>query len=552
MSALFDERLGRASDWAQRAVDQHWLQPSDIRELTALETRNPAALFEPGHHRPLVAAFFGGTGVGKSSLLNRLAGQPVARTGVERPTSREVSIYLHESIQIRGLQDQLPLGEVRIARHHDPAARQIMWVDMPDIDSVEQHNRELVLNWLPHIDVLIYVVSPERYRDDKGWRLLGEHSGDHAWLFVLNQWDRGQAVQFEDFKRLLGTAGLRNPIVLRTDCRPLAAERTEDDFAELQRLLREISERHVMSQLEARAEQTRLAGLRQALNQCLERLGLREGYGGLLPDWEGIWSAAEKDLLAGLEWPMQTAVTIFTGRDANPLSRSLDLTQAPATEPAGTPSLLWDAWAEGRVRDALSQLVVAAGNRGLPVLPFKNALADWPVMTGQRVLGQGQLMLRQALAKPGNSVQRLALKIAGLLAVLLPLGAIGWATYQVVKGYYESAMQHLNYLGTDFAVHSLLLIGLSWLLPWFAYTRLKPSVEKSALKGLRAGVAAALAGAGEEVKSRLGEAERRRDTVIGEGREILEGTRLPAGDSRPGDRLPELLGRMVPETLPKP
>ena len=547
MPSPFDERLSRARDWAQRAVDQHWLQPSDIRELTALEARNPASLFEPGSHRPLVAAFFGGTGVGKSSLLNRLAGQPVARTGVERPTSREVSVYLHESIQISGLQHHFPLGEVRIARHHDPTARQIMWVDMPDIDSVEQHNRELVLNWLPHIDVLIYVVSPERYRDDKGWQLLREHGGDHAWLFVLNQWDRGQAVQLDDFKRLLGTAGLRDPLVLRTDCRPLAAERAEDDFTELQGLLREISERHVMSQLEARAEQARLEGLQRALNHCLERLGLREGYDELQPDWEDIWSAAEKDLLAGLEWPMQTAVATFTGREANPLSRSLDLTQAPATGPAETRALLWDEWAEGRVRDALSQLVVAAGNRGLPVLPLKNALEDWPGMTGQRVLGQGQLMLRQSLAKPGNSVQRLALKIAGLLAILLPLGAIGWATYQVVKGYYESALQHLDYLGTDFAVHSLLLIGLSWLLPWFAYTRLKPSVEKSALKGLRAGVIAALAGAGEEVRLQLGEAERRRDIVIGEGREILEGTMELAGASQPAGRLPELLGRMVPE-----
>src|SRR5512137_2909472 len=98
MPKPFDDLLRSARDWAQRAVDQHWLQPSDLRELTALESRSPGALFEPGSHRPLVAAFFGGTGVGKSSLLNRLAGQPVARTGVERPTSREVSVYLHDSI----------------------------------------------------------------------------------------------------------------------------------------------------------------------------------------------------------------------------------------------------------------------------------------------------------------------------------------------------------------------------------------------------------------------------------------------------------------------
>ena len=48
---------------------------------------------------------------------------------------------------------------------------------MPDFDSIDQNNRHLVLEWLPHIDVLIYVVSPERYRDEKAWRLLFAEGG---------------------------------------------------------------------------------------------------------------------------------------------------------------------------------------------------------------------------------------------------------------------------------------------------------------------------------------------------------------------------------------
>jgi Uma2 family endonuclease len=43
----------------------------------------------------------------------------------------------------------------------------------------------------PHIDVLVYVVSPERYRDNKAWQLLLAEGGKHAWIFVLNQSDRG-------------------------------------------------------------------------------------------------------------------------------------------------------------------------------------------------------------------------------------------------------------------------------------------------------------------------------------------------------------------------
>ena len=523
--AGFEEILTSARTWAQDSVDRHWLRPSDIQPLARLESRGPGSLFDPGSHRPLVAAFFGGTGVGKSSLLNRLAGQAVARTGVERPTSREVSLYAHESVQISHLPRDFPLDQVRIARHPDSEARQVLWVDMPDIDSVEAHNRELVLSWLPHIDVLIYVVSPERYRDDKGWRLLREHGGDHAWAFVMNQWDRCQAVQLEDFRRLLGLAGFRDPIVLRTDCRPNSIGPKSDDFAELQRLLREISERHVMSQLEFRAEQVRLLGLRDAVRDVLERLGPEEGYAALRPAWEALWATTQADLLSGLDWSLQCVATAFASREANLLARSMDLTKLAedsARPPAPSETLLWDLWAEGRVGDALAEWVVAAGQRGLPVPPLKARLDHWPAETGKQVLRQGQLMLRQALARPGGGLRRFLLKLMGGLSVLLPLGALGWASFHVVKGYYESAAQHLDYLGTDFAIHSLLLITLAWLLPWFAQLRLKPSLEKSALTGLRAGVDSALATVGVRILASLEEADTERRDLIASGRSLLE------------------------------
>lgn len=548
MPHAFDELLQSTLDWGQRAVDEHWLHPQDIREINALEARNPGSLFEPGTHRPLVAAFFGGTGVGKSSLLNRLAGQAVARTGVERPTSREVSLYLHESVHISRLPNDFPLDRVRIAQHHDADARQVLWVDMPDIDSVEQHNRELVLEWIPHIDVLIYVVSPERYRDDKGWRLLQEYGGDHAWLFVMNQWDRGQNVQLEDFQRLLGRAGFTDPVVLRTDCRENVMERKSDDFLELQNLLRAISEQHVMGQLETRAQQSRIQGLMLATDEALARLGQTATYQELNEEWEKIWGTAQKDLLAGLEWPMQSTAAVYSGNEANPLTRQLELVSShePEQKRVQPKAVLWDDWAEGRVRDAIGQLVVEAGQRGLPIIPFRNQLDAWPAETGKQVLNRGQLMLRQALAQPGNGLQRANLKLMGSLAVILPLAALSWASYQVVKGYYDSATAHTNYLGTDFAVHSLLLIGLAWLLPWFAYRQLRPSVERSALKGLRAGVSSALAAIGEQISTEFTKTDEARDRFMEEARSLRKQASELLSEMPSGGRLPNLLARMLP------
>jgi predicted GTPase len=84
---------------------------------------------------------------------------------------------------------------------------------MPDFDSTEKSNQQLVLEWLPHIDVLVYVVSPERYRDNKAWQLLLAEGGKHAWIFVLNQSDRGEVEQYQDFINQLHKAGFNNPIV---------------------------------------------------------------------------------------------------------------------------------------------------------------------------------------------------------------------------------------------------------------------------------------------------------------------------------------------------
>lgn len=554
MPHSFDQLLKTAKDWAEQAAAEAWLSHGDIHSLTELENRTPASLFEAGTHRPLVAAFFGGTGVGKSTLLNRLAGQPIARTGVERPTSREISVYLHESIQLRNLPRHFPLEQVRIAYHHDERRRQVLWIDMPDIDSIEQHNRELVLEWLPHIDVLIYVVSPERYRDDKGWRLLQAHGGEHAWLFVINQWDRGHPAQYEDFGKLLVKGGFQDPIILRTDSRETAAHKKDDDFERLQGFLQEMADRHVIQQLEIRAEALRLDALHAALSGCLAKLGDERGYEGLQADWTAAWKDTRDELMKGLEWPIQSVARAFVGHEVNPLRRSVDLTRDAApetrTESPEPRPVLWDDWAASRLRDTLDRLLVEAGNRGIPVLPLKAGLDPVFEESGRMVLNEGQRSLRQALANPGNAVQRVMLKLSGGLAVILPLLALSLVSYQVVKGYYESALRHLDYLGVDFAIHSGLLIALSWLLPFFVYRKLKPSAERTAIKGLRAGIGLALDRIGEQVAERLARSEQRREKVVEEGRRLAE---LAATAAKPeAYPSPGLLERVLPAPVPHP
>jgi GTPase SAR1 family protein len=111
MAYEYSELLAQAQVWASDAIAQGYLKQSDAQALLMLDQRSPEQLFATDNSacRPLIVAFIGGTGVGKSSLLNRLAGQAVAKSGVERPTSREVTLYHHQSLHLQHLPGSLPL-----------------------------------------------------------------------------------------------------------------------------------------------------------------------------------------------------------------------------------------------------------------------------------------------------------------------------------------------------------------------------------------------------------------------------------------------------------
>ena len=528
MDYAYSDLLSQAQAWAKTAVSEGRLSKDQVYDLLNIDQRSPDQLFatEPAdiNERPLIVAFMGGTGVGKSSLLNRLAGQAIARAGVERPTSREVTLYHHQSLAINQLPDGLPLDSIKISQHNDVGNSHVVWIDMPDFDSVELSNKRLVLEWLPHIDVLLYVVSPERYRDNKAWQLLLAEGAKHAWLFVMNQWDRGQAVQFDDFKQQLSKAGFKDPVIFRTSC----TEPDGDEFDDLLIQLKDLSGRQNLIELEQRNEKLR----RQQLQRILQKLQAgfsAQSYAQIQQSLETHWQQTEANLQQGLAWPIQRLAQTW----ASNFGQQQDDIK------------LWDDWAQNRLQDLLDELVLQAAQNNMPSKPLKAALQIVQDSAEKTVINQSELAGRQAMLKPGNGVQRFLIKLTAICETVLPIAAMGVVGYQVFAGYYHSTADATAYLGTDFAIHSVLLIGLSWLIPFFLHKKIQPSLEKAAANGLQKGLLQALATIRAEINQILQVEQKRNEELRGQLDSMMEqcaGGSLKALDKQ------SLLGRVLLET----
>lgn len=137
----------------------------------------------------LVVGLLGGTGVGKSTLMNALAGASIASTSHRRPHTEQVLIYHHATMPLPEalIKSSQPRREIT---HEADAVRHILLCDLPDFDSLLSAHREQVLQFLEHLDLLIWVTTPEKYADEKFYTFLREvPKARQNFYFVLNKVD---------------------------------------------------------------------------------------------------------------------------------------------------------------------------------------------------------------------------------------------------------------------------------------------------------------------------------------------------------------------------
>ena len=145
---------------AADAADDLGLETETVREAHADATRRMGF---PGD--AYVLAFVGGTGVGKSSLLNALAGETVSPASVRRPTTSQPVAWVpaDERQTLAPLLDWLGVEEIR--EHGENDLGPVAILDLPDMDSVASDHRTRVETILPRVDAVAWVTDPEKYHD---------------------------------------------------------------------------------------------------------------------------------------------------------------------------------------------------------------------------------------------------------------------------------------------------------------------------------------------------------------------------------------------------
>ncbi len=158
----------------------------------------------------------GGTGSGKSSLLNALAGMEVSVSGARRPTTSEPLAWLPANSR-PALEAMLDVLNIQTRIEHDREVP-LAILDLPDIDSLVTRHRQLVSEVVPYLDVVVWVIDPEKYHDRIFHELVRSVSSHQAvFRFVVNQIDRLEQSELvpltADLARTLRSDGVSTPII---------------------------------------------------------------------------------------------------------------------------------------------------------------------------------------------------------------------------------------------------------------------------------------------------------------------------------------------------
>ncbi len=156
----------------------------------------------------LYVGIMGGTGVGKSTLIDALAREEISAISEKRPFTDRAVVYRHRDTP-RGLEKITSLLRDVDAVHNIDAIKDFILLDLPDFDSKDENNRHNAMRIAPELDGIVWVASPEKYGDAVFYEFIKQNVADQTnYTFVLNKADElidsASADPYSDLKKVLG------------------------------------------------------------------------------------------------------------------------------------------------------------------------------------------------------------------------------------------------------------------------------------------------------------------------------------------------------------
>ncbi|QCO99013.1 ABC transporter [Arthrobacter sp. 24S4-2] len=253
--------------------------PDDVLDevLDVLERASSRRSLSSDH---TVVGFFGATGSGKSSLFNAVNGAEIATAAARRPTTSEPLASVWGAEGSEPLLDWLGVSKRHLAAAVPGFADEstgLILLDLPDFDSTKAANREIVQQMVGLVDVLVWVLDPQKYADaavhNDFLAPLASHGA--VTLVVLNQIDRlpppDVAPVLESLKGILARDGLGQVHVLAASA--VVGTGVDKVRAAIRRV---VAERQALSQRLA-ADVSRASAQLGAASGTGEAAGVRAG-----------------------------------------------------------------------------------------------------------------------------------------------------------------------------------------------------------------------------------------------------------------------------------
>ncbi|MBL9122490.1 MAG: GTPase domain-containing protein [Planctomycetaceae bacterium] len=282
--AEVDALLAEMKRWSQSAPD--WPAARTCAALVKRLTDRAEAL-RVRMEAPLVVATLGGTGTGKSTLVNALVGAEVTQAGRERPTTRRPTFICRPDLrpEMVGIDPET----VHIERRDLPMLAHVVIVDCPDPDTTEEPdaggtNLARLRALLPHCDVLLITATQQKYRSARVLAELASAAPGARLVFVQTHADQGDDIR-ADWRDVLAEEYAPGDIFLVDSLAALADARAglepRGDFGRLVDLLT----RELAGAAAARIRRANfldlveatLAACREKLDAALPAIGQLEG-----------------------------------------------------------------------------------------------------------------------------------------------------------------------------------------------------------------------------------------------------------------------------------